>query len=58
MCSACSRQVSSPGKLIKRFGEEPVMILGIGWNFAFFGATTMLCQLPRTGRGAEGSGAA
>ena len=67
------------GKLIKTFGERPVMILGliimaagagsglsgidlynfwialcllgVGWNFAFFGATTMLasCHAPEEG---------
>jgi predicted MFS family arabinose efflux permease len=67
------------GRLIRRFGQEPIMILGlavmaagaacalqgielynfwsalcilgIGWNFAFFGATTMLasCHEPEEG---------
>ncbi|RWX74784.1 MFS transporter [Neorhizobium lilium] len=72
------------GKLIQRFGHQPVMIfgltimaagavaglggialanfwialclLGIGWNFAFFGATTMLatCHAPNEGPKVQG----
>ena len=36
------------GRLIHRFGVETIVALGLGWNFAFIGATAMVSETYRT----------
>ena len=55
-CSLVSAVVGLAGISRSRISGSRLTLLGVGWNFAFIGATTMVTALPSPGGAQQGPG--